>query len=366
MKDIDGRPRTLHRQGEKNCLATAMAYRQPSERRDRSGDMATTSYLEHFLEQISTLPDKTQDALDQIRHLDDRINTFVSDAQSAATSTIARSNARGMPLENARRSYHEFIHFQKNAVELSDKKVSLARGAHDAVDAVIVDIDRRLAEFEAQLKKDGRWLPQGKAPVTPRTLAAKLVQQDRATSTTMRAPASPSYASGSGTAGPGPVGSGAASAAAAADSAKKPILATSAPATRAAQKSRARDSSGTGVSRASSGTGRGGHNKASKAPSVHSSDDDIVMDDGEDLSGDAGDASTVDTQLYCVCRNVSHGEMIGCEGKNCPIEWFHFECVGLTKAPEGTWLCTDCAEKESMKENTKMRRKGGMGRRKAV
>ena len=52
---------------------------------------------------------------------------------------------------------------------------------------------------------------------------------------------------------------------------------------------------------------------------------------------------------------VSFGEMIGCDKEDvsallgllilsiiiysmqCPIEWFHFQCVGLTSKPKGKW-----------------------------
>eukprot|EP00602_Paraphysomonas_sp_CaronLab_P002966 CAMPEP_0185031834 /NCGR_PEP_ID=MMETSP1103-20130426/19502_1 /TAXON_ID=36769 /ORGANISM="Paraphysomonas bandaiensis, Strain Caron Lab Isolate" /LENGTH=163 /DNA_ID=CAMNT_0027567489 /DNA_START=184 /DNA_END=675 /DNA_ORIENTATION=- len=47
---------------------------------------------------------------------------------------------------------------------------------------------------------------------------------------------------------------------------------------------------------------------------------------------------------YCTCRRVSSGMMVECENEDCPIEWFHFECVGLTKEtqPE-VWYCKACA-----------------------
>eukprot|EP00127_Corallochytrium_limacisporum_P005681 Clim_evm60s210 gene=Clim_evmTU60s210 len=45
---------------------------------------------------------------------------------------------------------------------------------------------------------------------------------------------------------------------------------------------------------------------------------------------------------YCYCKGPFHGNMIGCDGKKCKIEWFHFECVGLEKAPKGKWFCPDC------------------------
>ncbi|KAM8940095.1 inhibitor of growth protein 2 [Pelodytes ibericus] len=45
---------------------------------------------------------------------------------------------------------------------------------------------------------------------------------------------------------------------------------------------------------------------------------------------------------YCLCNQVSYGEMIGCDNEECAIEWFHFSCVGLTYKPKGKWYCPDC------------------------
>ena len=47
---------------------------------------------------------------------------------------------------------------------------------------------------------------------------------------------------------------------------------------------------------------------------------------------------------YCYCNRISFGEMIACEHPECPIEWFHFECVGLTpdNRPKGKWYCNEC------------------------
>lgn len=46
---------------------------------------------------------------------------------------------------------------------------------------------------------------------------------------------------------------------------------------------------------------------------------------------------------YCLCHQVSYGEMIGCDNELCPIEWFHFACVGLTTKPKGKWFCPKCS-----------------------
>lgn len=34
--------------------------------------------------------------------------------------------------------------------------------------------------------------------------------------------------------------------------------------------------------------------------------------------------------------------MIGCDNEDCPLEWFHLSCAGLTAAPTGKWLCEVC------------------------
>jgi len=45
---------------------------------------------------------------------------------------------------------------------------------------------------------------------------------------------------------------------------------------------------------------------------------------------------------YCLCQQVSYGEMIGCDNQDCPIEWFHFGCMSLTTKPKGKWYCPKC------------------------
>ncbi|XP_076472468.1 inhibitor of growth protein 5-like [Babylonia areolata] len=52
---------------------------------------------------------------------------------------------------------------------------------------------------------------------------------------------------------------------------------------------------------------------------------------------------------YCLCQQVSYGEMIGCDNPDCPIEWFHFACVKLTQKPKGKWFCPNCTEERKKK-----------------
>ncbi|XP_041342908.1 inhibitor of growth protein 5 isoform X2 [Pyrgilauda ruficollis] len=53
---------------------------------------------------------------------------------------------------------------------------------------------------------------------------------------------------------------------------------------------------------------------------------------------------------YCLCHQVSYGEMIGCDNPDCPIEWFHFACVDLTTKPKGKWFCPRCVQERKKKK----------------
>lgn len=50
-------------------------------------------------------------------------------------------------------------------------------------------------------------------------------------------------------------------------------------------------------------------------------------------------------ESFCFCKKGSVGNMIACDGDTCDIEWFHWDCVGLTEDPQGSWYCPSCKEK---------------------
>ena len=55
-------------------------------------------------------------------------------------------------------------------------------------------------------------------------------------------------------------------------------------------------------------------------------------------------------QLWCICRKPSFGEMIGCDNAlSCKVEWYHFPCLNIRKAPKGKWFCPQCRSKTSTK-----------------
>ncbi|XP_048516063.1 inhibitor of growth protein 3 isoform X2 [Athalia rosae] len=54
---------------------------------------------------------------------------------------------------------------------------------------------------------------------------------------------------------------------------------------------------------------------------------------------------------YCICNQVSYGDMVACDNSDCPFEWFHYPCVGISAPPKGKWYCPQCT--------SSMKRRGG-------
>ena len=67
---------------------------------------------------------------------------------------------------------------------------------------------------------------------------------------------------------------------------------------------------------------------------------DVDEDDEEEEEED--DPEEADNNKYCICQNVSHGNMVACDNEECRYEWFHWGCVGVTREPQGKWFCPDC------------------------
>lgn len=56
-------------------------------------------------------------------------------------------------------------------------------------------------------------------------------------------------------------------------------------------------------------------------------------------------------KTYCICQEDRKGKMVFCEGKDCKIEWFHFKCVGMRRAPPGDWFCKDCQPEQDSSDD---------------
>ncbi|CAM9600990.1 unnamed protein product [Ectocarpus sp. 12 AP-2014] len=68
----------------------------------------------------------------------------------------------------------------------------------------------------------------------------------------------------------------------------------------------------------------------------------------------SNDLLSTNEPVYCVCRQVGWGDMIGCDNEDCEHgEWFHYHCVGLEMVDQkeiGFWLCPGCSVDARAKE----------------
>lgn len=52
-----------------------------------------------------------------------------------------------------------------------------------------------------------------------------------------------------------------------------------------------------------------------------------------------------ENEEHCFCgKQFEDVPMIGCDGPECTVQWYHFSCVGIVVPPEGDWLCPDCSK----------------------
>ncbi|CAN7940809.1 unnamed protein product [Ixodes pacificus] len=62
----------------------------------------------------------------------------------------------------------------------------------------------------------------------------------------------------------------------------------------------------------------------------------LLLDDNLDWGCDPNEPR------YCICNQVSYGDMVACDNDDCPFEWFHYPCVGISQPPKGKWFCPQC------------------------
>ena len=69
--------------------------------------------------------------------------------------------------------------------------------------------------------------------------------------------------------------------------------------------------------------------------------------DVEEIDKDQADDTYQTRLLWCYCRKEESGEMIACDNTECHIQWFHTNCLHITKIPKGKWFCPDCRKKKN-------------------
>jgi len=237
-------------------------------------------YLEQYLDTLEGLPGDLRKNLSAIHELDSKTQDGLRKVDQMVQDFIQA--APTLSAEKKRRRITDIQAAFGGVREKADEKVGLATSTYELVDKHIRRLDSDLARFEGELKQ--------------KVLDTKLGKTSR--------PGSP----------------------------ESPQM------KKRGRKRKDDESPGPSKKRTTAG------------PLVNMSRDQVVSMSGaqliQQLAGSCGDVLDMPVDpnepTYCICHQVSHGEMVACDNDDCPIEWFHFGCVGLTTKPKGKWYCPRC------------------------
>ncbi|XP_073151525.1 PHD finger protein ING2 isoform X1 [Henckelia pumila] len=253
----------------------------------------TGVFVDDYVEYSSTLPGELQRLLNTIRELDERSQAMINHTRQQTKYSLGlASQVNSMWRKNKEveeededeifeKLRKEIEANQDNALSLCTEKVLLARQAHDLIDSHIKRLDEDLNNFAEDLKQEGKIAPDELAVLPPLPLVPKNEKR-----------------------------------------------------------------------RSLYGTPQ------SKRIDYRDKDWDRERNRDLELMPPPGMlkkefASPVELDqpidpnepTYCVCHQVSFGDMIACDNENCQGgEWFHYACVGLTPETrfKGKWFCPTC------------------------
>ncbi|XP_067837827.1 inhibitor of growth protein 4 isoform X2 [Heptranchias perlo] len=247
--------------------------------------MAAGMYLEHYLDSIENLPFELQRNFQLMRDLDQRTEDLKAEIDKLASEYV--TNARTLSSDQKVELVKQIQSAYSKCKTFGDEKVQLAMQTYEMVDKHIRRLDTDLARFEADLKEK-------QAESSDYDSSSSKGQKSRGQK-------------------------------------EKKVTRT-----RSKVKSSDDDTPKNGQKKL-----KITHNAEYTAPSVNFGN--VHPSDVLDMPVDPNEPT------YCLCHQVSYGEMIGCDNPDCSIEWFHFACVGLTTKPRGKWYCPRCSQERKKK-----------------
>ncbi|XP_044268062.1 inhibitor of growth protein 4 isoform X2 [Tribolium madens] len=270
--------------------------------------MTSALYLEHYLDSLEHLPIELQRNFTLMRDLDSRAQGLMQNIDSLSDNYLR--NQKTISPEEKKEQLLKIQSLFNKAKEYGDDKVQLAIQTYELVDKHIRRLDNDLARFESEIQDKAL---NSRNQDEPSVGKSRKKTKDGKTEKKKR-PGNSSEEDSAGT-------------------------------VRGTKKKKQKGSGSAGNSGSTTGSG-------AKAASGE------ATDSGSGLPGLAGIAHPSDVldmpvdpnePTYCLCHQVSYGEMIGCDNPDCPIEWFHFACVGLTTKPKGKWYCPKCTQDRKKK-----------------
>ncbi|XP_060873284.1 inhibitor of growth protein 4-like [Metopolophium dirhodum] len=272
--------------------------------------MTSALYLEHYLDSLENLPVELQRNLTLMQLLDSKVQELMLNIDKLANDYM--SNVKRYSVEKKNETMTIIQRQFDKAKEYSDDKFQLAKENYELVDKHIRKLDSELARFEAEIQSKAisarKNIEEGSQKRGHTKTKDKEVKKESASSEEEIVTKT---------------------------SKKKQLKKVRAKSTSAAPSKTSLVSVVT--------------NQTNPTKSVAS-----VTIETRSLTGAlvgagvAHSAEVLDMPVdpneptYCLCNQVSYGEMIGCDNPDCPIEWFHFACVKLITKPKGKWFCPKC------------------------
>lgn len=265
----------------------------------------TALYLEHYLDSLEHLPIELQRNFTLMRDLDARAQNLMKNIDELADEYLR--NIKSLTSDDKKEQLNKIQNLFNKAKEYGDDKVQLAIQTYELVDKHIRRLDSDLARFESEIQDkalSSRNQEEGNSTKKGRKKLKEKGEKKKRSGN--------SSEEDSGGAG----------------------------------RTKKKQKKGSGGTSNTSGASGGGSTTGAGADSV------IAL---PGLSGIAHPSDVLDMPVdpneptYCLCHQVSYGEMIGCDNPDCPIEWFHFACVGLTTKPKGKWYCPKCTQDRKKK-----------------
>ncbi|XP_057540474.1 PHD finger protein ING2-like [Amaranthus tricolor] len=249
----------------------------------------TGVYVDDYLEYASTLPAELQRLLNTIRELDERSQGMINQTRQQTkfylgiSSQSSKKGPNGEDEVGVAKLRKEIEGTQDNALSLCTEKVLLARQAYDLIDSHIKRLDEDLNYFAEDLKQEGKLAPDEPAILPPLPIVT----------------------------------------------APKPEKQRSAYGAPHSRRFNYRDWDREPDK----------DSELMPPPGSHKRDFPVPVDTDQPIDPNE--------PIYCVCHQVSFGDMIACDNEACQGgEWFHYACVGLTPETrfKGKWYCPTCRE----------------------
>lgn len=260
----------------------------------------STSYLEQYLDSLDSLPIELQRNFTLMRELDSRAQDVMKTIDRVAEDYL--DNMKHYGKDKKKETLADIQKYFDKTKEYGDDKVQLAIQTYEMVDKYIRKLDTDLARFEQEI-------------------------QEKAMKNTGGSGAGSGGAAG---------GGGSASGASKTKRGRKKAKDKAEPGPEA-DDTKASSKRKSGKKATASGSSSVVGVLSSIAATTSGADIAAPSHDVLDMPVDPNEPT------YCVCQQVSYGEMIGCDNPDCTIEWFHFACVSLTSKPKGKWYCPRCS-----------------------